>query len=91
MFVVFGFELIVLLLKQVVIPLHKKGLKSDVNNYRPISLLSVVSKIFERVVFKHVFNFFQGNFILSVPIWPLTRKIYNNLIAGGVPSILSSC
>ena len=31
-----------------VIPLHKSGPKSDPNNYRPISILSTLSKIFER-------------------------------------------
>ena len=34
-----------------VIPLFKSGIKSDVNNYRPISLLSCFSKIFEKLSF----------------------------------------
>ena len=33
-----------------VIPLHKSSSKSDKNNYRPISLLSVFSKIFEKLM-----------------------------------------
>ena len=48
-----------------VIPIHKKDDKSKTNNYRPISLLSVVSKILERVVFKHVYNFLHNNQLLT--------------------------
>ena len=48
-----------------VIPLYKKGDHSLCNNYRPISLLSCVGKVMEKVVFKHVFNFFRNNLILS--------------------------
>ena len=33
-----------------VIPLFKEGSKTDVNNYRPISLLKIWSKIIERVI-----------------------------------------
>ena len=33
-----------------VIPLHKKGKKDDLNNYRPISLLSTTSKILEKLI-----------------------------------------
>ena len=32
-------------------PLFKKGSKTDPSNYRPISLLPLLSKVFERVVF----------------------------------------
>ena len=39
-----------------VLPLHKNGSKDDVNNYRPISLLVVWSKIF---VFNRIFNYLE--------------------------------
>ena len=42
-----------------VLPLHKNGSKDDVHNYRPISLLVVGSKIFERVVFNRIFNYLE--------------------------------
>ena len=48
-----------------VIPLFKKGDHSEVNNYRPVSLLSCVSKLLERVVFKYVFNYLRDSNFLS--------------------------
>ena len=42
-----------------VIPLYKnKGESTDFGNYRPISLLNVISKIFERVVYNQVYAYF---------------------------------
>ena len=41
-----------------VVPVHKKGKKEDVTNYRPITLLCVVSKVLERCMFKHFKDFF---------------------------------
>ena len=40
-----------------VIPVFKKGSPNDVNNYRPISLLPVMSKILEKVMYKRVLSF----------------------------------
>jgi hypothetical protein len=37
-----------------VVPLHKKGNKHQSNNYRPISLLPVISKVLERCVFNKI-------------------------------------
>ena len=39
-----------------VTPIYKQGSKNDVDNYRPISVLPVISKILE----KHVFNHFNA-------------------------------
>ena len=39
-------------------PLYKKGEPNLVGNYRPISLLSTLSKVFEKIIFKYTYNFF---------------------------------
>ena len=45
-------------------PLFKKGSKTDPKNYRPISLLPLVSKIFERAVYDQLHQFLEENKIL---------------------------
>ena len=40
-----------------VIPVHKGGSKSSASNYRPIALLSVVSKVMEKIVPKRLSAF----------------------------------
>ena len=42
----------------------RKTKKKSINKYRPISLLSCVSKVMERVVFKYTFNFIRDNRLL---------------------------
>ena len=46
-----------------IIPAHKKNSTTDKSNYHPISLLSVISKSFERLIFKQVKPF--ANTLLS--------------------------
>ena len=38
-------------------PLHKKGAKNIIFNYRPVANLSRLSLSFERLLFKHLYNF----------------------------------
>ena len=38
-----------------VTPLFKQGDRDDLNNYRPISVISVVAKVFERVVYDQLY------------------------------------
>ena len=45
----------------IVLPLYKKGDPSQVSKYIPVSLLSCVSKIMERIIFKHLYNYFYEN------------------------------
>ena len=44
-----------------VIPIYKSGPKTEVSNYRPISLLSSFSKIFEKIMHNRVSNFLEEN------------------------------
>ena len=46
-------------------PLDKKGDADDVNNYRPISILPVTMKVFEKIVHSQVAEFLKRNNILS--------------------------
>ena len=38
-------------------PLFKQGKQTDVNNYRPISVISVIAKVFERIVCDQLYSF----------------------------------
>ncbi|MES9992837.1 MAG: reverse transcriptase domain-containing protein, partial [Candidatus Thiodiazotropha sp.] len=48
-----------------VCPVPKKSDLSEVSNYRPISLLNSENKVFERLIFKHLFNHLRDNNLLS--------------------------
>ena len=48
-----------------VVPIHKGGSKSEVSNYRPISLLSSFSKIFEKAMYARLINFLNSNKTLT--------------------------
>ena len=47
-----------------IVPVYKRGEKSDTNNYRPISLLSNISKIIEKVMYTRLYSFLENNNIL---------------------------
>ena len=47
-----------------VIPIHKGGSSQDINNYRPISLLSIFDKIMEKMIHKKLYNFLEEHNIL---------------------------
>ena len=48
-----------------VTPVFKKGEKSDLNNYRPISVIPVVSKVFEKTVYDQLYQYLNDNQLLS--------------------------
>ena len=47
--------------KAKVVPIYKKKDKSDMNNFRPISLLPVASKILEKIIHSRLYSFLDKN------------------------------
>ena len=48
-----------------VTPVHKKNDKQIISNYRPISLLPVLAKVFERIIFKNLYNYLISNSLIT--------------------------
>ena len=48
-----------------VIPIHKKDEKTIMSNYRPISILPVLSKIIESVMHSQLMHYFSENKLFS--------------------------
>ena len=46
-----------------VVPVYKKGLSNNIENYRPVSLLCIAEKILEKCIYQHIF--------------PITRQLIN--------------
>ena len=51
------------LCKARVLPLHKDGSKLDEKNYRPISLLIVWSKMYERIMYNRIYSYLENFFL----------------------------
>ena len=46
-------------------PIHKKASRQIKSNYRPISLLPVCSKVFEKIIFDDLYKFLNENNLIS--------------------------
>ena len=46
-------------------PTFKKGQRSDLQNYRPISIISGVAKVFEKAVFSQIYKYFNDYELLT--------------------------
>ena len=49
-----------------IIPVHKKDSKTNIENYRPISLLPVISKIFEKVMLNQIHEHFKSKHLYNI-------------------------
>ena len=62
-----------------VIPLFKKGDSSLLVNYRPISLLPTISKVFERVIHDQMYEYFNQFNLLSEQQYGFRKKTLHRI------------
>ena len=44
-----------------IVPLHKKDSQLKRENYRPVAILSPLSKVLEKIVYEHIYDYFSRN------------------------------
>ena len=74
-----------------ILPIHKGKEKDQLNNYRPIALLSAISKIFEKAISNRIHSFLDTNDILIDNQYGFRPKrstiqavleLHNNIVTG---------
>ena len=48
-----------------IVPIHKSNNKHDTSNYRPIALLSPLSKVLEKIIHTRIYNFLTSSNLIS--------------------------
>lgn len=61
-------------------PIHKKGSKDQVGNYRPISKLCLIAKVLERIVFNQLYNRLKSAFSPAQHGFLKGRSTVSNLV-----------
>lgn len=61
-------------------PIHKSGPKDRVENYRPISKLCLVAKVFERIVYRQLYNQLSASFSPAQHGFLKGRSTVSNLV-----------
>ena len=49
-----------------VCPVFKKGDSNNINNYRPVSLLSNISKLIEKVMYNRLYSFLESKIFFTI-------------------------
>ena len=57
-----------------VVPVFKKGDNELLNNYRSISILFSISKIFENVIYNQLYEFLQEHYVITNSQYGFKKK-----------------
>lgn len=75
----------------IVKPLFKKGDKTDFNNYRPITLIPILSKVFEKAIHVRIYNFFTKYQILKSEQFGFTKNKSTTLACFNLINLVTTC
>lgn len=74
-----------------VVPLHKKGDRTDVNMYRPLALCSAISKVMERLFYNQMYKFLVTHNVLSDHQYGFQEgKCTSNALIDSINTVLCS-
>lgn len=62
-----------------IVPIHKKGSRNNVENYRGISILSTIAKVFEKLVFNDIYPVIRAGIPLTQHGFLKNRSTVTNL------------
>lgn len=71
-----------------IVPIYKSGEKHNVSNYRPISLVSNIAKIFERLLYIRIIDFIDSHNIISKHQFGFMKKIGTKNVLNYLSNIL---
>ena len=63
-----------------VAPVYKGGDKDNLDNYRPISVLPTVARVFEKLIYEQMIKYFESNGLLSKKQWGF-RSLHLTLLS----------
>lgn len=75
---------------QVIRPIFKKGVKTDLDNYRPISLLSVIDKVIEKYFNNKIRNFLEKHNVITKKQFGFQKKHSTTDVLKIVNDVVSS-
>jgi Reverse transcriptase (RNA-dependent DNA polymerase) len=81
-----------LLKRAIVVPIYKSGLRTDPSNYRPISVLSVFSKLLEKLFYNRLISFVDANNVLHHNQFGFRKDKSTSLaLANVISSLIHKC
>ena len=76
-----GFKYWLVSIRMEIVPINKKGDKQVLKSYRPVSLLPICGKVFQRLIFNEIFSFLlENNLVSLISYYPLHMKSFNHLM-----------
>ena len=61
-------------------PIFKNGDAEELGNYRPISIISAIARIFEKLIYNQLYEFLQRNEVLGNHQWGF-RSLHSTALA----------
>ena len=63
-----------------VTPIFKSGEKEELNNYRPITVLPTIARIFEKLIYEQLYSYLVDNGLLGNQQWGF-RSLHSTVLA----------